>query len=344
MTALPKISVIIPTYNRAHYINEAIDSALAQTYQNVEIVVVDDGSTDETRAVLKGYEDKIRYFYQDHQGISAARNFGIEKSSGQYLAFLDDDDIWFPEMLEVQVAYLEAHPEVGMVHADMLVMDETSDNPRPRKRMLPGPIPSGFILSELIIRNVIMIQTAVVRRSCLDEVGFFDPDNRVSQDYHLWLRIAGKFPITYINRALAIYRIHTTNRRGDGVGPRRHLAALEKVLRLNPEVFDDVGLNIGHYTLGFQTAYKLFNQGSFQTAYKLFNQGSYMEARRYFSKARRIRPFHWPCYGYYLACLLPPSWIIGLRHLKQSFAKARSGMLNKEQLQSLMRLSDKREN
>ena len=328
MTALPKISVIIPTYNRAHYINEAIDSALAQTYQNVEIVVVDDGSTDETRAVLKGYEDKIRYFYQGHQGVAAARNFGIEKSSGQYLAFLDDDDIWFQEMLEVQVAYLEAHPEVGMVHADILIMDETSDNPRPRERILAkglppeieepiavrgdirGPIPSGYILPELIIRNVIMIQTAVVRRSCFNEVGLFDQDSRLSQDYHLWLRIARKFPIAYLDRPLAIYRIHTTNMSRDRVSARkRHLEALKKVLRLNPEVFDDVGLD-DHFAIRFKIAYWLFNQGS------------YIEARRYFSKARRIRPFHWPCYGYYLACLLPPSWIIGLRHLKQSFAKA----------------------
>lgn len=175
MTALHQASVIVSTYNRAHYICEAIDSVLAQNYQNIEIIVVDDGSTDETRAVLRGYGDKIRYFYQENQGLPAARNFGIEKSSGKYLAFLDDDDIWFPEFLENQVAYLEAHPEVGMVHADLIILDETLDEPRLRKRMLPGPIPSGFILPELINRNVIACPTVVVRRSCLDNVGLFDP-------------------------------------------------------------------------------------------------------------------------------------------------------------------------
>jgi glycosyltransferase involved in cell wall biosynthesis len=311
MTSLPKVSVIIPTHNRAHYICEAIDSALAQTYQNVEIVVVDDGSTDDTRAVLKDYEDKIHYYYQENQGVSAALNFGIEMSSGQYLAFLDDDDIWFPKMLEVQVAYLEVHPDVGMVHADMLIMEEGSGDPRPRKRGLSRPIPSGYVFTELIQGNFIMGSTMVVRRSCLDKVGLFDPELRVAEDMDLWLRIAQRFPITYLNRSLGIRRLHGTNiSRNPLFMQEWHLRVLKKVLRLNPGVIDEVDRDILHFVIAFKTAYMCFNQGS------------HKEARRYFAKAFRLRPFHWPSHRYYLACLLPPSWIIGLRHLKQSFAKA----------------------
>lgn len=332
MTSLPQVSVIMPTYNRAHYIFQAIDSVLAQKYKNVEIVVVDGSSTDESHTILKGYEGKIRYLYQEKQGISAALNFGIERSSGQYLAFLHDDDIWFPEMLEVQMACLEAHPEVGMVHADILILDETADDPCLRKRRPSRSIPSGYILPELIIKNVIAYPTVVVRRSCLDKVGFFDPDNRLSQDYDLWLRIAQHFSIAYIDRRLAIFRWHTTNLSRDGVNQMQdHLGALEKMLRLNPEVIDEVGRDV----VDFALAYK--------TAYMLFEQGSYMEARRHFSKARRIRPFHWPCYGYYLACLLPPSWIIGLRHLNRSLAKATLGTFDRERGRNLSTLGGRHE-
>jgi glycosyltransferase involved in cell wall biosynthesis len=313
MKTKAKVSVIIPTYNRAHYICEAIDSALAQTYPDVEIVVVDDGSTDGTRAVLKGYGDKIRYYYQENQGVSAALNFGIEKSSGQYLAILDDDDIWFPEKLEVQVAHLEAHPEVGMVHADMLILDERSDDSVPKKRTLSRPIPSGYILPELIVKNVIAYPTVVVRRSCLDEVGLFDPELRSSEDYHLWLRIARRFPITYLDQPLAIYRLHSTNLTRNRLDEQRwHLKALEKMLRLNPGVVDEVGRDVIHFAIAFKTAYMYFDQGS------------HKEARRYFVEARRFRSLHLPTYGYYLACCLPPAWIKGLRQLNRGYANRRS--------------------
>ena len=333
MTTLPKVSVIIATRNRPHYICEALDSVLAQTYQSVEIIVVDGSSTDETHTLLNSYEDKVRYFYQEAQGLSAALNFGIEKSSGQYLAFLFDDDILLPEMLEVQVAHLEAHPEVGMVHAEHLILDETSDDPRPRKRRVSGAIPSGYILPRLIIKNVISHPTVVVRRSCLDKVGFYDLENRLSLDYDLWLRIAQYFPIDYIDRPLVIFRLHTTNLSLNRIDQMQdHLAALEKILRLNPRIVDEVGRDVVDFAFAFKTAYMFFEQGSFK------------KARWHFTKALRFRPFHWPSYGYYLACWLPPSWIKGLRHLNRSYAKATMQTFDREQLQSLSSLGGGQEN
>ena len=102
---MPKVSVIIPTYNRAHYICETIDSILAQTYRDYEIIVVDDGSADNTRKVLQKYDGKVRYFYQKNRGPSAARNFGISQSQGEYIAFLDDDDLWTENKLELQIDF-----------------------------------------------------------------------------------------------------------------------------------------------------------------------------------------------------------------------------------------------
>ena len=314
MTTLPKVSVLIPTHNRAQYVCGAIDSVLAQTYQNVEIIVVDDGSTDGTGKIIEHNRDRIVYVYQDNQGVSAALNLGIEESSGEYLAGLGDDDIWLPDKLEVQMAFLEANPEFGMVHADMLILDVGSDDPKPKKRMLSRPIPSGHILPELIVKNVIMGSTVLIRRSCLDEVGLFDQGLRSSEDYHMWLRIARQFPIAYLDRPLAICRLHTSSLTHDRVNQHKwHLKALKKMLRLNPAVIDEVGRDIVHFAVAFKTAYMCFDQGS------------HKEARRYFAKALRLRSFHWHSHGYYLACWLPHPWINGLRHLKRSFANRRNG-------------------
>lgn len=326
MTTQPKVSVITPTYNRARYIEEAIDSALAQTYPNVEIIVVDDGSTDETPAILKGYGDKISCFYQDYQGVSAALNLGIKNSSGQYLAILDDDDIWLPEKLELQVAYMEAHPEVGMVHADMLVLSERSGDSRPRKRELSRPIPSGYVLPELIQRNFIFGCAALVRRSCLDEVGLFDPELQAAEDYNLWLRIARRFSITYMDRPLAIFRLHATNITRDPLFMQEwHLKALKKMVHLDPRVLHEVGKNVVQFTI------------SFNTAYLFFSQELYKEARWNFAEALRSRPFHWPTYGYYFACWLRPSWINRLRMLKRTFVARRTGLGTEQERQKFIR-------
>ena len=109
---MPKVSVIIPTYNRSKYVTKAIDSVLAQTYRDFEIIVVDDGSTDNTKEVLKPYTDRIKYLYQENTGVSAARNAGIRAAGGQWIAFLDSDDEWLPEKLSIQMDYLSRHNEI----------------------------------------------------------------------------------------------------------------------------------------------------------------------------------------------------------------------------------------
>src|SRR5262245_48080665 len=109
------VTAVIPTYNYGRFVTAAVDSALAQTYPHVEIIVADDGSRDDTRARLAAYGDKVRYLYQDNQGVSAARNTAIRAARGDYYAFLDSDDRWHPRKLEVQMRYLARHPEVGLL-------------------------------------------------------------------------------------------------------------------------------------------------------------------------------------------------------------------------------------
>jgi len=121
------VSVVIPTYNRAPYVTMAIESALAQSYQDYEIIVVDDGSTDGTRDVLEPYRDRIRYMYQDNKGVSAARNTGIQESRGEWIAFLDSDDEWLPNKLEIQIGYVKSYPEICLVAANMTVIKPHGD-------------------------------------------------------------------------------------------------------------------------------------------------------------------------------------------------------------------------
>ncbi len=111
---MPKVSVIIPTYNRAHFLCEALDSALSQTFKDFEIIIVDDGSTDNTKQVLEKYGSRIYYIYQENKGRAEARNTGIRRAKGEHIAFLDDDDIWLPNKLEKQVFFLDARPDIGI--------------------------------------------------------------------------------------------------------------------------------------------------------------------------------------------------------------------------------------
>ena len=198
----PTVSVIIPTYNRAHLIGRAIRSVLNQTYQDFEIIVVDDGSTDNTEEVVKGFNDgRIRYIRHDeNRGGAAARNTGIRAAKGEYIAFQDDDDEWLPGKLEKQIKALEgAPPEVGVVYTDFRRFDERSTNElKPTKVMQV----SGDIHGDLLEDNFIGTPTVLVRRGCFDKVGMFDEELPRFQDWELWIRISKYYHFKHIREAL----------------------------------------------------------------------------------------------------------------------------------------------
>jgi glycosyltransferase involved in cell wall biosynthesis len=196
----PRVSVIIPTFNRREYLPVALDSVLAQTYTDYEIVIIDDGSTDDTRDILAPYEQRIRYFYQQNSGIAAARNRGIEESRGAYLALLDSDDYWLPGKLALQVEGLEKNPQWGMVATRC---SSISPDGRFRRHNRPGK--SGWILTDLFKSNFIRTSSAMITRECLDQVGLFDTALPECEEYDLWLRIAYRYPIGFINQSLTVY-------------------------------------------------------------------------------------------------------------------------------------------
>lgn len=202
---MPLVSIIIPTYNRSKYICRAIDSALAQTYPETEIIVIDDGSTDDTPSVLKPYMPKIKYVHQQNGGISAARNRGIKESAGKYIAFLDSDDQWAPQKLAIQVAILEKDPKIGIVHNKLIIVNDAGE----RVGMKPSR-ESGRNFKELIeIGGDLPTSSVITRRECFQTAGLFDEHLKVMEDFEMWLRIARTYDVHEVREeGLAFYYRH----------------------------------------------------------------------------------------------------------------------------------------
>lgn len=208
---MPRVSVVIPTYNCAKFLGQAIDSALKQTYRDFEIIVVDDGSTDGTRALVAVYEESVRYVYQSNQGASAARNAALSRSNGEFIAYLDADDLWRPDKLSRQVEFLDAHPNCGLVHTEVSVIDEqdtvlhacfNQDTKR--------PIPHGQCVRDLLLRSHIQTLTVLERRTAFDDAGKFDSRLPVAQDYLHWISVSLQgYGVGYLPEPLGQYRWRT---------------------------------------------------------------------------------------------------------------------------------------
>ncbi len=184
------VSIIIPTYNAAAYITDAIDSVLAQTYVNKEIIVVDDGSIDNTREVLSRYliTGKIKYIFQENKGLSGARNTGIKESRGKYIALLDADDFFLPEKIEKQVEYLELHPDCDISYCDLYHFHE--DKPEDLLKLHYKYYAGDDVLPHLIVGNFIAPLAVVLRKSLFERFGYFDETMRRSEDIEFWIRVA----------------------------------------------------------------------------------------------------------------------------------------------------------
>jgi glycosyltransferase involved in cell wall biosynthesis len=204
----PLVSIVIPTYNTASYICETIESCLAQTYPRCEIIVVDDGSTDNTAELLTArYGDRICYLRQTRAGAAAARNHGIRAARGEFIKFCDADDLLTPTIVERCMAVLKQQPGTHIVHTRIQFIDVHSKTP-----LEPGPTPlSGDIFCDLLLGHGSGIQTSAVlaRRQILLQVGLFDEDPRLMrcQDWDLWLRLARKYRFAAIDEPLVLYRL-----------------------------------------------------------------------------------------------------------------------------------------
>ncbi len=208
-----RVSIIIPAYNSAHFLGTTILSVMKQAYDDYEIVIVDDGSTDNTREIVKSFPGVCTYLYQRNAGPSAARNRGIENSNGELIAFLDADDAWLPGKLHAQVAIMDQNPEVGLVETGSFLCD---DHLYPVRYLPPARL-RGQVFEEMLIESKVPnTSTVLVRRIHLQQAGGFDSTYRNVEDYELWLRLAQLCRFDYLEEAFAYQRVHEGHSLKDG--------------------------------------------------------------------------------------------------------------------------------
>ena len=212
-----KVSILIPSYNVAQYLPQAIDSALDQTFQDFEIIIIDDGSTDNTREIVEKYlkrePEKIRYIYQENEGLACARNTGLRQARGSLIALLDADDQWLPTRLEETVRAIGEDKSIGLVHANVTRITEDGSVIETQKRNMQ--FLTGNIFNYIFLRKVdISILTILFRKECCERVGLFDKNlTRLGcEDRELWLRISRHYKFKYIDKVLGLYRV-----RGDSM-------------------------------------------------------------------------------------------------------------------------------
>lgn len=200
---MKNISAIIPTYNRAHCIGEAINSILVQTYPVSEIIIADDCSTDNTEEVIREMNNPIIKYVRlpNNMGAGGARNYGVSRASGEYIAFLDSDDRWTSDKISKQIKYYELHPEVGLVYSRYLFhKNDGSDIEVPEIKDLS--VLEGDIITDLFLRNKIGAPTVMIKKSIFEETGGFDEEMDSLEDWDFAIKVALKYPIGFVNETL----------------------------------------------------------------------------------------------------------------------------------------------
>ncbi len=200
---MPDVSVVIATRNREILVKQAIDSALAQSAPVREVIVVDDGSVDATRAQLAAYGDRIRVFHQENQGASAARNLAIQASRGEWIAFLDDDDVWLDTKIERQMALVRQNPRLGIVYCSDYAVDEQLRVLHTRQAI---PENRGDVFERLLVKNFIFTSCVLARRDLIEKAGYMNRAYQFAEDWDLWLRIAATHPVDFVPEPLVLYR------------------------------------------------------------------------------------------------------------------------------------------
>lgn len=306
-----KVSIIMPVLNGEKYIGEALESIAAQTYTDFELIVINDGSTDGTCDQLARFADRIDLKCIHHakpQGIARSVNDGIRHASGQFIAFLDHDDLWFPEFLETQMAHLERHTDVGMVHSDFQtvdfegnVLESSVATCRGRTRV------SGHVFAALFMDSFIVGNSVVIRKECFDRLGTFDETLRIG-DYHMWLRIARHYKVDYTPKVLTRYRQHQAQDSRtfsvDAIPPG--LMALESVLALYPEVRQE---------LGPRAIWRRMASLYVDMAYPSLSKGQGRTARVFLAKAIRLQPLNPRLYAVFAASYLGPSQVAAAKKM-----------------------------
>ncbi len=284
-SATPAVSVVIATYNRARFLPETIDSVLGQRFRDFELIVVDDGSTDETQQVLKPYGDRVRYFYQENSGPSAARNLGVRHARGEWIAIQDSDDLSAPDHLESLFAFAEKNPDCGMVFANGAYLGGPEHNretiiPKDKSRRLAQ---QGVRLLDLFEKSIVRLQAALLSKTCLETIGGHDESLRICMDLDLAFRIFMRYPVAYLDKVVFLYRKHEGN-----IGRNQDLRLLENIRVIEKLVreFPQAGEELGTRRIAQRTAYRYY-----RLAKGRWKAGDRDGAREAIRKASSLCPF-----------------------------------------------------
>jgi len=294
---MSRVSVVIPAYNAERFLGEALDSVFAQGLDDPEVVVVDDGSEDDTTRIASDYGRGVRVLTQANAGSGRARNVGLRETSGELVAFLDADDIWVAEKSELQQHVLEQDPSLGMVFSDMVSFH---DDGREGARYFDERGFEGRCTpSSIFLHDMVSTPTVILRRTCLDDVGMFDESLPIGQDTDLWFRIALGYPFAVVNRPLVRRRFHDAN-----ITRNHRLLArctveiwaryLDRCIEAEPEMKD---------RLLRDHASKRWNH-HFVEGCSLLHEGRPRDARRNLAEAIGLAPLRPRAYAFYLASFL----------------------------------------
>lgn len=273
---MPKISVIIPAYNAMAYLPQTIESVLQQSFTDFEVLIVNDGSSDSIEEWATRLIDKrVKLICQPHSGVCVARNTGISEAKGEYIAFLDADDLWHSTKLEKQVNCLDSKPTVGLVYTWTGLIDESG---KAIGRVWTSDV-EGDVWKHIVVNDMISNGSSpMIRRACFNVVGVFDPNITSSEDRDMWTRIAAKYPFGVVKQVLTFYRRHpgnTTNKR------QKMIQDLRQVIE---KTFESVPLEL-LYLRGRSYGVMHLSQG-----WNSINEGNYQEAMSY----RRQAFLHYP--------------------------------------------------
>ncbi len=295
---VPTVSVVIGAYNAERWIAATIESVLGQTWDDFEVIIIDDGSTDATAKVARGFGEAVQLVQKENGGPASARNAGINAARGRYVAFLDADDLWLPHKLERQMALFRRLPDAAWSYTDAYFFDaETGATLRQAGRQ--HALPEGDVLEELLMHNFIPFSSAVVRCDVFDAVGFFDtsPLHRISEDWDLWLRVAERYPVAVAREPLVRMRRHggektETMDLEHALESRQRLVA--RAVARNPERLAGVhGRAVANLCLPMGRKY--------------LEREERAAARRVLGYGLRRAPTALACWLFWIATFLPPS-------------------------------------
>jgi glycosyltransferase involved in cell wall biosynthesis len=289
----PTISILMPVYNGEKFLASAIDSTLAQTYPAIQLILVNDCATDNSADIIARYLPDPRITYLQNQrnaGVATSRNLALQHASGSYIAFHDQDDLWLPNKLELQMAALQQHPEIGLLHTRYARIDSAGQL-FPEYRTLAqdafgNPAAAtvvGDVFEEIFISNDIQPLTSIIPKAVLDAVGWFNPDLPGVDDYELWLRIARRYPIAHLQTITGYWRQHAAQQSKQGYTMLLiRLKALDIFLAADPDAASKVDRS------AFVARMHGMNRGA--ANHYFYNLQDYAAARGYFRKALALKP------------------------------------------------------